>query len=339
MRQMVIARHGGPECFQLREVPDPEPGAGEVRIRVRAAGVNFADVLARVGLYPDAPPPPVVVGYEVAGVVDRVGAQVHDLREGDRVVALTRFGGYADTVCVPVEQVLPIPEGKDFIEAAALPVTYLTAFLMVERLASLRPGDRILIHGAAGGVGLAALQLAKGLGAETFGTSSPGKHERLRSLGLDHPIDYRSKDFEEEVRRLTDDKGVDVILDPIGGATTRKNYRLLTPMGRLFLFGISATNQGTKKRNLFHSLRAILRTPFFHPFRLMNDNKGVLGVNLGRLWTEKEKVRQMFQELGTRWEAGTITPIVDTTFPLEQVGAAQDRLQERLNFGKVVLTV
>lgn len=338
MRQMVISKHGGPEVFTLRDLADPDPGPGELRIRVHAAGVNFADVLARIGLYPDAPPPPMVVGYEVAGIVDRVGAGVQGLREGDRVVALTRFGGYADMVIAPAEQVLPLPEGKDFVEAAALPVTFLTAFLMVERLASLRPGDRILIHGVAGGVGIAALQLAKALGAETFGTSSPGKHERLLGLGLDHAIDYRSKDFAEEVRRLTGGKGVDVILDPIGGTTTRKNFRLLAPMGRLFLYGISATNQGTKTRNLVHSLGAILRTPFFHPFRLMNENKGVMGVNLGRLWTEKEKIREMFQELGGRWEAGTIQPIIDTTFPLEQVGAAHDRLQDRLNFGKVVLT-
>lgn len=338
MRQMVITKHGGPEVFSLRESADPEPAQGEVRIRVQATGVNFADVLARVGLYPDAPPPPMVVGYEVAGTIDRMGASVEGFQEGDRVVALTRFGGYADTVCVPVEQVLPMPEEKDFVEAAALPVTFLTAFLMVDRLGSIRPGDRILIHGVAGGVGLAALQLAKALGAETFGTSSASKHERLQGLGLDHAIDYRTKDFAEEVRQRTGGRGVDVILDPIGGATTRKNFRLLAPMGRLFLYGISATNQGTKTRNLFHSLGAILQTPFFHPFRLMNENKGVMGVNLGRLWTEKEKVRDMFRELGSRWEAGTLTPIVDTTFPLEQVGAAHDRLQDRLNFGKVVLT-
>lgn len=338
MQKVVITRHGGPEVFQRVELPDPSPGADEVRIRVHAAGVNFADVLARVGLYPDAPPPPVVVGYEVAGLVDAVGSAVDSVRVGDRVVALTRFGGYADAAIVPEEQVLPIPDGKGFVEAAALPVNYLTAFIMLERLASIRPGDRVLIHGAAGGVGLAALQLSKALEATTFGTASPGKHERLLSMGLDHAIDYRSKDFEREIRALTGGEGLDVILDPIGGSTTRKNYRLLNPMGRLFLFGISSTSQGTRRRNLLHSLRSILRTPFFHPFQLMNDNKGVMGINLGRLWSEKERIRGMFRELADRWARGQVEPVIDSTFPLERVGEAHDRLQDRLNFGKVVLT-
>lgn len=337
MRRMVIRKYGGPEVLQLEEVPDPAPGPGELRIRVRASGVNFADVMARVGLYPDAPPPPCVVGYEVSGVVDAVGAGVDEFREGDSVLALTRFGGYADTVVVPQEQVVPLPEGKDFVEAAALPVNGLTAYLMLERLGSVRPGDRVLIHGAAGGVGVVAVQLAKALGAETFGTASASKHDRLRELGLDHAIDYRNEDFEKVVRDLTGGKGVDVILDPIAGSTSRKNYRLLAPMGRLFLFGISATTQ-SKSRNLFTTLKALLSTPFFHPFQLMNQNRGVIGVNLGRLWGEKERVRAMFLDVVRRWSEGQLRLFVDTTFPLEHAGTAHDRLQDRLNFGKVVLT-
>lgn len=338
MRRVVLSRYGGPSVLQFEEAPDPTPGPGEIRIRVRASGVNFADVMARVGLYPDAPPPPCVIGYEVAGVVDAIGPAVAHFREGDRVVALTRFGGYSEAVCVPEEQALHLPDGKDFVEGAALPVNYLTAYLMVEWLAGLRAGDRILIHGAAGGVGLAALQLAKARGAETFGTASPAKHARLREMGLDHPIDYRTGDFEAEVRRLSQGKGMDVILDPVSGRTTRKNFRLLAPMGRLYLFGVSSFNQGTKKRKFLDSLRAILQTPFFHPIQLMNSNKGVQGVNIGRLWEEKAKIRRMFEELGARWAEGKIRPVVDTTFPLEQAGAAHDRLQDRMNFGKVILT-
>lgn len=339
MRRMVLSRYGGPEVFRLEEFDPPTPRHGEIRIRVRAAGVNFADVMARLGLYPDAPPPPCVVGYEVAGEVEGVGPGVDGFREGDRVVALTRFGGYADSVCVPVEQAIHLPAGKDFVEGAALPVNYLTAFLMVEWLAGVRAGDRILIHGAAGGVGLAALQLAKARGAVVFGTASPGKHRRLRELGLDHPIDYRNADFEAEVLTLTGGKGVDVILDPISGRTTRKNYRVLAPMGRLYLFGVSSFNQGSKNRNIVDTLRALIGTPFFHPIALMNANKGVHGVNLGRLWEEKAKIRRMFEELVARWEANAIAPVIDTTFPLHRVGAAHDRLQERANFGKVVLTM
>lgn len=338
MRRMLLPRYGGPDVFSVERFTAPDPGPGEIRIRVRAAGVNFADVLARLGLYPDAPPPPFVIGYEVAGEIEALGAGVDGFREGDRVVAFTRFGGYAEAVCIPAEQAIRLPEGKDFVEGAALPVNYLTAFMMVEYLAGIREGDSILIHGVAGGVGIAALQLAKARGAVTYGTASPGKHARLREMGLDHAIDYRNADFEAEVREQTKGRGVDVILDPISGRTTRKNFRLLAPMGRLYLFGISSFNQGSKKRNILDSLLALLQIPFFHPIQLMNANKGVQGVNLGRLWDEKEKIRRFFEELIRRWEEGTIGPVIDTTFPLDQVGAAHDRLQERANFGKVVLT-
>lgn len=337
MRQMVIARYGGPDVLRLEEVSDPEVGPGEVRIRTRAAGVNFADVLARMGLYPDAPPPPCVVGYEVAGVVDAVGPNTEGVAVGDRVLALTRFGGYADTVVLPYRQAIPMPDDKDFVEAAAIPVNYLTAHLILDRLASVRPGDRVLIHGVAGGVGLAALQLAKALKAETFGTASLSKHGRLLELGLDHAIDYREQDFEEEVRKLSQGRGMDVILDPIGGENLRRSYRALAPMGRIFLLGVSATSGSGKKRNLLSSAKAVVQTPFFHPIQLMNDNKGVFGINLGRLWGEAEKMRAMMDEIVERWSRGELRPHIDSTWALEDVGKAHDRLQERQNFGKTVL--
>lgn len=339
MKQVAIARHGGPECLEPFESDDPIAGPGELRIRVRAAGVNFADVLARMGLYPDAPPPPFVPGYEVSGVVDSVGPEVEGILAGARVLAFTRFSGYADTVVIPAEQAVALPDGKDFVEAAALPVNFLTAFLMLERLVSIHPGDRVLIHGVGGGVGLAALQIAKARGAITFGTASIGKHERLLSMGLDHAIDYRTCDFEAVVRELTSGAGVDVVLDPNGGESARKSYRSLAPMGRMILFGIASSTGKGKRRNIASAAKALARTPIYHPIKLMNDNKGVIGVNLGHLWTEGEKVRGMLQELVTRWGAGELAPIVDSTFPLEEAGAAHDRLQERRNFGKTVLTV
>lgn len=339
MRQVVIARYGGPEVLRLEEVADPEAGPGEVRIRVKASGVSFADVLARMGLYPDAPPPPCVVGYEVAGEIDQVGANVEGLRTGDRVLALTRFGGYADTVVVPAIQAIPFPAHKDFVEAAAIPVNFLTAHVIIDRLASVRPGDRVLIHGAAGGVGIAALQLAKALGAETFGTASKAKHGRLLEMGLDHAIDYREADFEEEVRKITGGAGVDVILDPIGGEHLRKSYRCLAPLGRLFPLGVASTSGSGKgkRRNYFVAAKAVVSTPFFHPITLMNDNKGVIGINLGHLWGISQKVRTMMDELVARWADGALTPRIDSTWRLEEAGKAHDRLQDRMNFGKTVL--
>src|SRR5947208_2881878 len=193
MRQVVITRYGAPDVLQLREAPDPVPGPGDVRIAVRAAGVNFADLLARVGLYPDAPKPPCVVGYEVAGVVDAVGAEVTTRRPGDRVMALTHFGGYSDTVVVPAAHTYPIPSRLSDVEAASVPVTYLTAIVALYVQAALQPGETVLIHGVAGGVGTAALQLAKLRRAVIIGTASSPKHEAVRGLGADHVIDSRQE--------------------------------------------------------------------------------------------------------------------------------------------------
>ncbi|RMG99837.1 MAG: alcohol dehydrogenase, partial [Chloroflexi bacterium] len=203
MRQIWITKPGEPEVLEIREAPTPIPQNGEVRIRVETIGINFADVLGRMGIYPDAPPIPYVPGYEVAGIVDAVSQGVPDLKEGDRVFALTRFGGYADTVCVPHKQVFKRLDWMSAQDAAALPVNYLTAYQMLVVMGSLRPGDKVLIHGAAGGVGLAALDICRIIGAETFGTASPEKHDFLLERGLHFPIDYRNHDFEQVVMDLT----------------------------------------------------------------------------------------------------------------------------------------
>src|SRR3954462_3930036 len=226
MRQVVIPRHGPPEVFEVREVPDPVAADGELRVRVRAAGVNFADFLARIGLYPDAPKPPVVVGYEVAGVVDALAPGVTSFREGDRVVALTRFGGYADSVVVPSYQAYRFPERLSDAEAAAVPVTYLTAAIALYRMAALTSGETVLVHNAGGGLGIAATQLARLRRATVIGTASASKHDALRSFGVDFTIDYRTASVETEIRRLTRGRGVDVILDPLGGGSFGASYRM-----------------------------------------------------------------------------------------------------------------
>src|SRR5438270_6551786 len=229
LRQVVIVRHGPPEVLTPRESPDPVPGDGEIRIAVYAAGVNFADILARLGLYPDAPKPPVVVGYEVSGVVDAVGANVTRLRKGDRVVALTRFGGYADRVVVPEWMAFPIPAAMDANVAAAIPVNYATALVALYQMSNLSAGETVLVHGAGGGVGIAATQLARLRGATVIGTASAAKHEAIREHGAQHAIDYRKADVVAEVKRMTDGRGGDVVLDPIGGRSFADSYRLLAP--------------------------------------------------------------------------------------------------------------
>lgn len=336
MRQVWIPRIGPPEVLELREAPDPQAGVGEIRIQVAAAGINFADILARMGLYPDAPKLPAVVGYEVSGTVDQVGPQVTGVAEGDRVLALTRFKGYSDRVVVPSAFASPIATELSFESAAAIPVNYLTAWLMLVWLGNVRQGDRVLVHAVAGGVGQAALQVCRHFGAEVLGTASAGKHERLRELGVSLPIDYRSEDFEARVLEATGGRGVDLALDAVGGASFSKSYRCLAPLGRLYVFGLSSAATG-KRRSIPVALRQVLRTPKFKPIDLMNRNRGVQGVNLGHLWKEVDRLSSMLTEIVRLAEQGVLAPVVDRTFPLTRAADAHAYIQERKNFGKVLL--
>src|SRR4051795_9791588 len=247
MRAVVLTGTGGPEVLRVQERPAPALAPGEVRIAVRAAGINFADTMARLGLYPDAPKPPCVMGYEVAGTVESVGEGATEFSVGDRVVAGTRFGGQAELVTVPEGQVLPLPKRLSFEQGAAFPVNYGTAYAALIVMGSLREGDRVLIHAAAGGVGISATQIARNAGAEIFGTASPGKHEEIRAQGVAHAIDYRGRDFESEVKRITDGEGVDLVLDALGPTSFRKDYRLLRPGGRLVMYGISEMSSNGKR--------------------------------------------------------------------------------------------
>jgi NADPH:quinone reductase-like Zn-dependent oxidoreductase len=337
MRQVWIPRTGGPEVLEVREAPDPTPGAGQVRIRVAASGVNFADAMTRIGLYPDAPKLPTVVGYEVSGVVDAVGSGVSADLVGQHVLALTRFGGNSDVVVVPVDQAVPIG-GLDLQKAAALPVTYLTAWVMLVWLGNVKPGDRVLVHAAAGGVGVAAVQICRWRGAEVIGTASASKHERLRGMGVAHCIDYRTQDFEAEVMRVTEGRGVDLALDAVGGESYAKSYRCLAPLGRLYVFGASSFAPG-ERRSLMALLKGAPSLLFqvFRPMAMMSANKGVHGVNLAHLWHATDKLQAMLREILGLVHAGHLDPIVDAVFPFERAGEAHAYLQGRKNFGKVLL--
>ncbi len=344
MKQAVLVRAGASGAFELHERPDPTPAPNEVCIRVEAIGVNFADILARKGLYPDAPSLPAVIGYEVAGVVDKVGAAVRYLREGDPVLAMTRFGGYSSYVCVPEEWVIRRPEGMSAEEGAALPVNYLTAFQSLVVMGSIRTPEelggvrqRVLVHNASGGVGTAAADIGRIFQVELFGTASRWKHAYLRERGYTHTIDYRTEDWEERVRTLTKGQGVDIVLDPIGGANWARSLRVLKRTGRLVLYGISSvTEQGTGKLAL---LRMGMRIPWlrFNPVYLINANKGVCGVNLGHLWGMEEDIRGWIQRLLAWYTEGWIQPHVDRVFPLEAVEDAHAYIEQRKNRGKVLL--
>jgi NADPH:quinone reductase-like Zn-dependent oxidoreductase len=338
MRQVAITRYGPPEVLQVREADDPVPGRGHVRIRVRAAGVNFADVLARLGLYADAPPLPAVVGYEVAGYIDDAGPDVTAVAPGDRVTALVQFGGYADCVVCPVHQVFPTPPRLSDAEAAAVPVTYLTAALALYRLANVTAGETVLIHNAGGGVGVAAIQLAQLRRATVVGTASGGKHVALRGFGVEHLIDYRHANVEEEVRRLTRGRGVDVVLDPLGAKSFAASYRMLAPLGRLVMYGMSAAAPGMQ-RDWLKAARAWWQLPSFKPMSLLSKNRAVIGLHVGHLWSEHRRIAPLIELLLEEFRSGRLKPVVARTFPLEEAADAHRFIQARSNIGKVVLVM
>ncbi|MFL5907160.1 MAG: medium chain dehydrogenase/reductase family protein [Solirubrobacterales bacterium] len=340
MRAVVLTEHGGPDVLQVQERPDPPAGPGEVRIAVKAAGINFADTMARVGLYPDAPKPPSVLGYEVAGEVESVGEGVDSLSVGDQVIAGTRFGGQAELVTVPAGQAFPLPDGWSFEQGAAFPVNYVTAYVALVMMGGVRRGDRVLIHAAAGGVGISATQIARSREAEIFGTASASKHDAIRAQGVDHAIDYRTADFEQEVRRITGGEGVDVIMDATGPTNFRKDYRLLRQGGKLIMYGASELAAGTG-RNIPGVARALMRMttatmPWWKSLSIMNENKGVFGLNM-LTWQDIEGLDRVLEPLTEELESGAIEPVVAEAFPFERAGDAHRFIAERRNIGKVVL--
>jgi NADPH:quinone reductase-like Zn-dependent oxidoreductase len=337
MRQIYITGHGGPEKLQIRESPDPQPSGNELRIRVKAIGINFADILARQGLYPDAPKLPCVVGYEVSGSVDAAGPEARQDWIGRDVFALTRFGGYADTVVAPETQVFGKPASLSHEQCAAIAVNYLTAWQLLVVMGSLSADETVLIHNAGGGVGLAAIDVARHVGARIFGTASSGKHAFLMERGLHEAIDYRSKDWSTVLARLTDGKGVELIIDPIGGSHWKKSYKALRHTGRLGVFGISAASDSGRLAPL-KLLGTALGMPFFHPLSLMNQNRAVFGVNMGHLWHEPEKIRAWADVLLRGVADGWARPHVDKAFPFDQAGDAHAYIEARRNIGKIVLT-
>jgi len=322
VRAVVITKHGPPEVLQVQERPEPVARDGQVVIDVKAAGINFADTMARVGLYPDAPKPPCVVGYEVAGTRSDTG---------ERVMAGTIFNGYAERVAVTASDALPLPDGLSFEQGAAIPVNYATAWQGLLGYGPLGAGDRVLIHAAAGGVGISATQIAKSRGAEVWGTASPGKHAACRGFGVDHPLDYTRSGWERGLPKF------DVIMDAVGGRSFRTSYKLLRPGGRLVAFGASSVMAG-ESRNLIAAGRAALSMPRFNLIKQMSESKTVVGLNMLTLWKDRGTLEPWLQPLRELTDAGVIQPVVAEAFPFDRAPDAHRFIAERRNVGKVVLT-
>jgi NADPH:quinone reductase-like Zn-dependent oxidoreductase len=339
MQAMYLVRTGAAaQAFELREAPTPQPAEGQVRIAVEAFGLNYADVSARQGLYQDAPPMPSIIGYEVVGRIDALGAGVGGFTPGQRVTALTRFGGYATHAVTDARAATPIDENMDVGVAAALPTQGCTAYYMAEEMVRLHAGDHVLVHAAAGGVGTLLVQLCKRRGCVVYGTAgSDDKLGLLRELGVDHPINYRKADFAAEVKRLRGAAGLDVIFDSIGGSTTRSGMALLGSGGRMVGFGAADHTPGALQP--LRSLRFALSFGLPHPVLLLMRSRAFIGVNMLRIADDRPLVLQRcLQAMVELARNGDIRAIIGGRFPASRLAEAHALLESRNSTGKIVVT-
>ena len=339
MRAIEIARFGSPEVLKIREMPVPSIGEADVRVSVKTIGINFADLFARLGYYPAIPKPPFVPGLEFAGTVESIGKGVKGFRKGDRVLGFTRLKAYAEFVSVPAGLLTRMPSGMSFKEAAALGVTYLTAYHGLVTLGQIKKGESLLLHAAAGGVGTAALQIAKHLGVQVYATvGSKAKIQTAREQGAVLTINYADQDFAEIIRRETNGQGVDVILDSVGGKVFRKGWKLLRPMGRYILYGFAAaaSPKGVPK------IKALVESasfPLIYPPSIVSRNVTLSGFNLYFLFDKVDYLQQTMRKLLGWYDKGIVKPVIGAVYPFEKIQEAHQFLQSRQSIGKVVVTI
>jgi NADPH:quinone reductase-like Zn-dependent oxidoreductase len=335
-REISAIVRGGPDVLELRhrDLPGTVP-AGNARVRVAAAGVSFGDILLRVGVIPGGPKPPFTPGYEIAGVVEAVGGGVTAVRPGDRVAALLHEGGYTDLTDVPAERLVPLPQGVEPVDAAAVALNYFIAYQMLHRVAEVRGGQRVLVHGASGGVGLAFLQLGALAGIEIHGTASAAKHDIVREAG-GNPIDYRAQDFVGVVRARTGGAGVDAVFDAIGGTQFGRSRKTLRKGGILVAYGQSAAFQDGKANKLLGA-RGFLGGIILA--KLIPDGRRKVFYNAWSLEkAHPEAYREDLSQVFDLLAAGRIAPLVASTLPLEEAAKAHQLLESAAARGKIVLT-
>ncbi len=339
MRAIQVTRFGGPEVLRMTELPIPVPGPGEILVHVKAAGLNFADVFARLGIYPNIPKPPFVPGIEYSGVIEQLGTGVRGLKKGDRVFGFSRQGAYAEYVVGPRDFVKRMPRTMTFEEAASFTVMFLTASHGLEALAHASPGETVLIHAGAGGVGIACIQIAKHLGLRVIATV--GSEEKVgiaKAQGADEVINYSVEDFTKAVRRITGSNGVDIIMDGVGAWAYRKGIKLLAPMGRYVLFGVSAINA---KRFLNFGRIAVeyMRTPRIVLSSMIHRNIGLFAFNLYLLDSKVPVLSRALDRLITLYTKGILKPVIGSKYPLQNAAKAHWDLQSRKLVGRSILLV
>lgn len=337
MKAAYLIKYGKAEsAFQLREIPVPVPSTDQVLVRVEAFGLNFADVMARLGLYKGAPPIPALVGYEVVGWVERCGSAISHLREGDRVVALTRFAGYAEYAIGQGAVTHKVPENISAGEAAALATQYCTAYFLAHEMANLQKDDHVLIHAAAGGVGTALVQLASHYQCIIFGTcSSSEKIEYLKKNGVQYPVNYRSEDYAKAVKSKIGARGLDVVFDPVGGESVRKGYKLLGAGGRLISFGVSSMNQS---KSIFGKIKILAQFGIYHPVQLLSQSKGLIGVNMLKIGDARpDKMERVMKRVIEMTGENILRPYVGGEYGISQLAEAHAFLESGKSMGKIVV--
>ncbi len=339
MKAAFVTKYGGPEVLEIRETPVPVPAPDQILVKVRAIGLNFADVMGRFGVYPGTPQPPFILGLEFSGDVVGVGANVTLFKGGERVMGYSRHGSHAEYVCLNEQLATELPANMGYEEGASFLVVYLTAYHGIVRLANIRKGEKLLVHAAAGGAGLATLQLGRHLGAEIFGTAgTEEKLELARENGAHHAINYNTSDFADEVKRITSNYGIDVVMDAVGGLVYDKSWNLLAAMGRYILYGLAAVAGKGALNKLKAATVMSLMKPIFPP-QLMSANKAIFGFNLGTLKGKEGYFKEATLELLKLYDMGVLKPLVGRVFNFSEIVEAHRALQTRQTVGKVVVLV
>ena len=338
MKAAFVTRYGGPEVLEFRDAAIPEPGPDQVLVKVRCIGLNFADIVGRFGAYPGTPKPPYIPGLEFSGDVVRIGSGVTRFSGRERIMEYSKLGSHAEYVLVNQHYATAAPEQMSYEEAASFLVSMLSAYHGLVRLANLHTGERILVHAAAGGVGLASVQIGRHLNAEVFATAGTDeKVELAKSFGAHHAINYTTDAFEKKIDRLTDGYGVDVVMDSVGGEVFKKSWALLAPMGRYLLLGVSSmtTADGNLTRAMIVDAYEQMK-PIFPP-GLIHINKGIFGFNLGLITGKERYFEEAAGELLTWYRLGALRPLVGKVFPFREIVDAHRYLQNRQSVGKVVV--
>ena len=336
MKRIEYIKFGGPEVLQVKDFDLPEPKDNQVQIKTHFAGINFAEIMTRMGLYPGAPKPPSPIGGEASGIIQKIGCKITDFQIGDKVMAFAPFNSYSSHINVNENMLIKLPESFTMEQGAAFPVVYITAYMMMFDLGNLKQDEIFFIQGAGGGVGTAAIQLAKVIGSKIIGTSSSWKHEHLQDMGIDLCIDYNNENVKEKIMNYTDGYGVDLIIDPVGGKQWAESYDTLAPMGKLIVYGNQNLVRG-KTRSAIAFIKEMLTMPKIKPYEMIGRNKAIMGYHLGKLKGAEHKIKRAIKGINVMIEAGDISPVIGKVFPFDQAAEAHTYIQERKNFGKVLL--